>query len=426
MKLARSVSDCRRIHSSRAGVRFCPPAGGEIEPEMSWLLSRAFGPKNAEIRSYPDIDGDRAAGYAQKHVIASRICARSTFEFVAGEVGRPVATTLSDDYHRTAATVVRYTGLVHQIADLASRLGQQIVVLKGLALHFGHHTPLGCRTFSDVDFLVDESGYAQLFSTLVETGFRPTTACGPLELEGLMHHSGLMVEIHTSLPQMRGNHDRWMDFEFLQSRGLLRRADGLPEAILIPHRGLILAHLVVHALSQHAYRPAVYPPLRLIGDIQDIDQGEDVWREFFSENFPTIAEYVSHDEVTTARDLAAALLSGESPDEIWRRNDVQGRMLRHMVLGVSDRFYQQNLVLGRLLKAQGHRPRVIVALSQVMKRLWPTRHALERKYGPRRTTIGYLCLRLWRPVDVVLMCVSYSVDWSRTVLRRRQTSDEPE
>lgn len=317
-----------------AAIRFRPPS---LEPpaELRWLLAAALA---ARWEPPPAADGGgRIAELAARFDLAPRIVARHGAEKLRRALG-DAAKPLERAHRGAVAQALASDRLAAEIAGHASRLDTEVIFLKGYALRRVAPGPAGLRPQADLDLLVSPRGARGLRDSLTAAGFRQApVAANEQHLPPLLAPSGISVDLHF---QLRGVTlgERWATAGELLAAGLCTRLAELPGSAWSPSMRLLTAHLLVHGIDQHGFRPLDYPLLRMVADLIDVlprdtaaaPAGVAQW----------IAAAVSRQELEAACGLAHCLAGGELPA---RDGSGARLLLDHIVAGTLDPRYARSL-----------------------------------------------------------------------------------
>jgi len=404
----------------RSGIRFDPPEV-ELSTGLCWVLQRAFGPPGILAGKGREIDAKPVVKLARSLSLTERIGSRIRAEVLEAELGDEDAARFREATTQSAVLSIAAEKICREIAELGSELGVPVIFLKGAALQLAERVTSGSRNMCDVDVLAPEDGARRLQRALVEGG------CTALEvresehqLQFLTHGTGLGIEVHKIIPGVRLGGGASATAGELIERGLAHPAPELEDGCYLPSDDVVLAHLLVHGISQHGMSPEGYPIARMMADVQDLEIDEACLEAFLDGGFAWIAADVSREEVVAAAGLVWRLGAGEDPAVVAAAEDGVGALLRHFVAGTMDEEYAYSMKF-RSLAAK---PRDIGRLRAVAKTLrgalLPTRAQIDILYGPPRTELGYWGWRLWRPFDVVLRALRYGWAWLRHRSKRNR------
>lgn len=388
-------------------MRFDPPPV-RLTPELGWVLLRAFGPV-AEAAPLP-VDGARVFQVARLYTAASRIGGRCSPDALTAEVGEDAARSFRRLYVATAERAIVLAGLARLVGETAAAIGEQVVLLKGVALHVGGIVPPGWRVAVDVDVLASPRTAAPLHAELRRRGLVPLgIADCEHHLQPLRHPCGRCVEIHPALHGVGS--DRDLDADDLVQLGLAIPIKAWA-GVLLPDREVLAAHLLIHAIALHGDRPRDYPLMRLAADLVDLYPDAAAWRAFRERGAPLVAGHLDRDECAAAEALGLALRSGRVPvSPAWEVDAgaaalLEGAagaeaLLRHLLAGSVDHAYANSLRLASFLR----RPSGGTAPVALLRRAWRTvmlsRAQIDEIYGVPRSRVGYWVRRAWRPFDLV-------------------------
>lgn len=382
-----------------AGLRFQPPLL-EAPAELHWVLVRGFG-RPGQPR-WQGLNGESALAMARRLDVAARIAGRNPAGELAREVGEDVAAQLVELYHQAAAEMARVTGMATMLAEIAAAERVPLVFLKFVALHLQGAVALGTRRAADVDVLLPEEAASSFQRALERRGFfLPSTRIRFYQLPAMFR--GVTVEVHSrALRLCPPGTVRAATFSELDAAGMLKRRQELPGECFVLDRQLLLAHAIAHGIDQNALRPWRYPLLRMVADLVDLDFSPAEKDVFMNAGYQWIRDVVSVQEVEAAVHLAHGLASGRVAELLSeQQSEPAALLLRHVVASALDRGYVDSLRLFALFRpAPGDRGLWFV-LRRLASALLISRSEMSQRYGTRSSKLGYLVLRLWRPLDLV-------------------------
>jgi hypothetical protein len=398
-----------------SGFRFDPPQK-ELSSELAWLLARAFGPAESEADKSRVVDSGRIFDLADSLDLTARIGAGTPFPKLVEEIGKEAAIRFLDAHRQTAAGSLVVQHLCRELAETGRDLGIPLIFLKGAALHLGGKVVAGARGMSDVDVLAPDDCVHRLQEALIAGGCRAMDLQeSEHQLQLLVHRMGLGVEVHRIIPGVRFDGSNSATANQIFSRDLVIPAPGLSEGCFLPVDEILLAHILVHGISQHGLVPGAYPMMRMLADVQDFGASQD--RVEVAGNW--IERDVSRDEVEAVISLARRLETGEDPSTIAKADDNAGAVLRHILAGVFDQGYARSMRFRSLTAKPGDAGIFAAQIQSLWRAVFLTRGQIDILYGIPRTSLGYLGWRLWRPFDLVLRAVRYGRAWFGHRLRKR-------
>jgi Uncharacterised nucleotidyltransferase len=312
-----------------------PPAL-ELSSELRWVLARAFGPR--ELAAHTLDSPAHAVELARTLDLAARIASRHSHYNLQSELGQDEARKLQMLRLRVVALNQILSRTTSLVVQCAARLGIAVVRLKHSALCAIGVVEVGSRDARDVDLLVDQADAQRLQDELQAQGFKPVSEDIPKQhLPTLIREEGEVVEVHHMLSGLA-----------LPGAGSERAASALIAAgyataqhgAQVPVPALLSAHLLVHGLVQHRTATELYPALRLMCDLCDLDfaQTDDsVCRAL-------VAPELSHETMDAVRALTALLAAGEDPRTLGESSQAF-ELFSHLVAGALDPDYQQALFL---------------------------------------------------------------------------------
>lgn len=390
---------CHMRNGKLAGLRFQPPLL-EAPAELYWVLCRGFAPPGR--LPWEGLDGAKALVMARRLDVAARIAGRNPAGELAREVGEDVAAELVEVYHQAAAEMARVAGMASLLAEIAAAERVPLLFLKFVALHLQGAVALGTRRAADVDLLVPEEAAASFQRALERRGFfLPTTRIRFYQLPAMFR--GVTVEVHSrALRLCPPGNPTAATFSELHAAGMLERRPELPGECFVLARQLLLAHAVAHGIDQNALRPWRYPLLRMVADLVDLGFSPAEQDVFMNAGYQWIRDVVSVQEVEAAVHLAHSLASGRVPELLAeQQSEPAALLLRHVVASALDRGYVDSLRLFALFRpAPGDRGLWFVP-RRLASALLISRSEMSQRYGTRSSRLGYLVLRLWRPLDLV-------------------------
>ena len=317
--------------------RFSPPVC-ELEPELRWTLTRAFGPGPGPpiVIDRPD----RVLGWASTLALRERIAGRNDRTDAERELPTEVVEQLWLAREALTARTLLLRELLGSVCARAVEIGTRVVALKGIALIESELADVGTRPLLDLDLLVDPERATDLARRLKEAGLERTGPGEPHHLPPMADRRLGEVELHLSLPGVS------LPGGLPVSPATLARSDHARPAeatvgLDLPSPSLLAAHALAHALDQHGWSPSAYPVTRLVGDLVDLAPA------LPAEPHPGIDVAVSVRERRAAQALARALAAGEPDgggDDAWA-------LLRHTLVAISSKSYRGRLRRRAALRA---------------------------------------------------------------------------
>ncbi len=371
--------------------------------------------------AFEGLNPERALEMARELGVAVRIAARVPVEALVAELGEGAVVALQRARRGAVATTLSLESLLAEVARAARTLAAPVVVLKGMALHMDGVLAAGSRPLADLDVLVPPERAGSLHTSLVADGFTltPGLRTGEQHLAPLRSPaSGGVVEIHHAVRGVRLHGRRSATAGDVLARGGSRELAGLPGCFL-PSPEVALAHLLVHGLAQHGMTRE-YPLTRLAADLSDLGVDEAGLAVFLAGPFAWIATDVSPEEVAAAVRLAARLRAGEDPALLATGESGESVLLGHILALALDDEYLTSLKLERRLLVPGVGARGWSVLRTLAGSVVLSRRQVDMLYGGPHSRLGYLGLRLWRPLDVLRRLAVYG--WSRLRRHRRSSA----
>jgi len=348
---------------------------------------------------------------ARRFELAPRLAARQGRERLEAELlplpdGAGAAQALHRDRLAAAATGLRLTEVVRDVAVVAATLDLPLVLLKLAALEAAGRVPAGGRPACDVDLLAPERGAADLQRALVARGYRESPLPAPEhQLPALVHPDGGALEIHRLLPGVRLDGGDSATQEDLARAGLLVPVLKLPGRCAVPTREVAAAHALVHGLGQHGWWPNSYSLLKMVGDLIDLGLAEPEVAQAIA---PWTARDVTTGELAAAHRLCAALARGDDPAALLSGTAGASDLLHHALAGRLDAAYAASLRLGLFRAQPSDRPERRRLARSLAGTLFLTRAQVDAIYGPPRHRGGYLARQLLRPFDLALRLLRYA------------------
>ena len=381
------------------------------------MLARAFGPVDEPYET-GDLDPDRVLDFGRRMSLLSRIRSRNSEERLRQELGDQIVEALGRDYYSNVASVMTHEVGVRDVAQVSSRAGFSIILLKGMALHYLERLVAGSRRLADIDILVPVKQCEPLYEALLEAGFTASGIAAPdHHLSMMFHPLGSALEIHHSIDGVRFDGEACATADSCLKGGHVQNLPGFPDHCYLPSEPLLLAHLLAHGLGHHGKAPDSYPPFQLLADLQDCG----VARQEGNDLGHVVEGWVSRDlrspEVRATVELTRRLSNGERGSDIACEDSDGSTLIRHFLAGTLDPAYLESLRLSRRLDARPGRGRPESILGTVWGALWLTNLQIERLYGKPRSNAGYFGYRLWRPFDLMIRLVRYSRSWLVTRYR---------
>jgi hypothetical protein len=401
--------------------RFRPPHA-EIDATIGWVLARSFGPTDAELSPPPDSAG--AVARARQFDLAARIGARTPVEILQRDLGAKGARELLVASAVVGAINARLLALARQIATLAEAVHAPVAFLKGIALLASGTVRDNARALSDVDVLVRDGDAPALIESLRERGFISADS-PPTEyhLPPLTRSINETIEVHVRVPAVRAAPDGpWVGLDDLLSLGQLGALPGWPATTHAPSAEFLRAHALAHGLAQHGLAPDTYPMTRMFCDLVDLGPGGGTPTPS-PEHALGLAIDVCPGEVSAVLALCHSLRAGAAAgiDPVGAHPE-QRALLHHLVLAPSDERYRAALRLRAPLNSLTELSLARHWWREITQTAFPSRGQLAVIYGPRRTSLGYALLRLWRPFDLALRTLRYSCQALQSRARGRPIS----
>jgi hypothetical protein len=314
-----------------------------VDPEVEWVLQRAFGP--LEWAPTRRVFEPRLVDVALRLDLAARIGARHPRQLVEREMGPNAAHRLREQY---VATVARGALLDHALSELltqARRANVACILLKYAALNRMGVLRVGSRVASDLDVLVPHAEAGRFQAFLIENGYRdlglPESSH---QLAALQTPSGVMVELHVHVPLVTlAPGQPFARADDLLATGLTSESDGA----LVPALAVLAAHAIAHGLMQHAQVPQVCSPLKTFADLADLQSSTP---GVVTQARAYLIRTMTAEDLTSVETLAQSLQAGDLQTAL---RGGPGVILRHALASQLDRRYAAWLRLGGLLHDRG-------------------------------------------------------------------------
>jgi hypothetical protein len=336
-----------------ARLRFRPP---QIEPtaELVWLLLAAF---SVELPGPLEVKNEKATlALAHRLGLGAVIGARLRQSAESITLSDQLAEGFRRSHAHSAIRTALHEKAARQIAKVAEHRSMPLVFLKGFALYLSGRDRTGGRAIGDLDLLAPETVAADLHAELMRRGYQAQGEHGnEHHLATLVSPEGSNVDLHFCLRGLSFQDSRWATWEDLRKRNALLPAVGYPPNCSLPDLSTQTAHLLVHGLAHHIWRPHTYPLLQLLGDLQELLPDDVAWQRFLGDFSPILLHSVHKPELDAMRRLALDLRAGRLPDFAGQPPSDESLLLRHILAGYNDGNYARRLRLrhsrGRLLDA---------------------------------------------------------------------------
>ncbi|MGE5786110.1 MAG: nucleotidyltransferase family protein [Myxococcales bacterium] len=275
-----------------------------------------------------------------------RIVSRHPFEVLEEELGSTGAGQCQASSKRQVMHGLSVLDAERRCSELAEREGIDVALLKFAALR--HYCGVGVsnRPVSDLDLLVREADIAPLTDALLGIGATRVTHWVPSHHPAVVRMpSGRSVELHVRLAYVTTDKKRdSATLEMMKAAGLLQPVGGATH-VFLPNQASLLAHLVTHALIQHAFAPKAYPVTRLLADA--IDLGVADLPELVEAATGLIAERAAARQAVALASIAAACVTGAVADVLSSDTEAS-KLLKHMLAASLDESYQRRLRVRRV------------------------------------------------------------------------------
>ncbi len=385
---------------------------------VDWLFFRALGPAGARWKSTGALDLGLLEGFIGARKLFPRIWARTGRETLESELASAEVEALEREFRDAVVLEMRDQEVCAQLAELGLQLEVPVLILKGLALRLAGYAQTGSRWAADVDVLVPESRARELHRAVVDRGgMVKDLPASDQHLPVLEHPSGALVEIHHRLRGIDPGGGGEARLEDLQATDLCEPLDNPFEGTLVPRRELLAAHLLVHALGQHAYWPSAYPQVQLLADLQDLGFGTPQPRSIDDGIQQLIDTGVRREKVDAVRAVLQRLCVGEPISAIAAQEDEPGLMARFILAGASDFEYRRALNVEGSFQVATGQSASLAALATLRKAVLVTDGQIDLIYGRPKSRWGYWGRRLWRPFDLLGRLLRAAPIWMR--VRRR-------
>lgn len=331
-------------------VRFRPPPV-EMSTELEWLLRAAFSAEPP--RAPKTLHEAKALDLARRLGLAPILGARLSGAAAVTALPASLAEAARRARAHSAIRTAKHDRVAHRIAALAARRSIPLVFLKGFALFVCGRDRAGGRAINDLDLLAPEAGAGKVHAELVQEGYVAHDPHGnEHHLPALASPEGSKVDLHFCLRGLRFEGSGWATWQDLDKRALLTRAEGYPGECSVPKPDIQTAHLLVHGLAHHVWRPDTYPLFNLVADLQELLPDAESWRDFLGRSRKVLLRALHEPELAAMRSLALGLSDGQVPDLAVRPAGDADLLLRHILAGYLDNDYPRRLrirhSLGRL------------------------------------------------------------------------------
>ncbi len=323
----------------RFGVRFWPPAV-PLDPKVNWLLLRAFGPTSAPAPAVHDPTG--LADLAEQLGLLPRVVSRCDPNLLRDQLPS-IDEQVVRCQDRLAADRLMVERQLHLADTAAQAMGAPYALLGSAALSKAQPGGINARRVGAVEILITESDVPRFQESIRRAGHefvthRPDRSCTVLSFEGMSD----ILCMHSQLPHVRmvpGGQVVNMQQLLDSSRSSL--VTGLSNFAHLPGSDLLLAHTMARGVAQYGFLPRRFPALAMLIDAIDLEIVSDPTRA--TQALWWVQPDVTYHEVTALREVAKLLLDGEVA-KAWTDDGRNGRMLRHLVLGVLDDSYAAGLL----------------------------------------------------------------------------------
>lgn len=383
------------------------PAPDYVEvPAVRRVLGAAFGDPIVTLR-------DEDVALAEQLDVLDRIGSRLV---AAG--GSPQPSRFKEAARRGVGRELLLGHEIQQLAVLAERSGVRLCLLKGAAVIMGGYAMRGARSFSDIDFLVDEEKTREFRETLVASGYQVTSDLdSEHQLAPLVSpHGGTVLELHGYIPGVHlSNSPRFLRLSDIVREGLATSVPGFETvALLIPERSLLLAHCLVHGLRHHGMAPHTYPLMRMFCDLLDLDLAE-ADRERLMQFEMNGIDLPMLSTVSGALDI----LRGQR----FEASGGPRHLLNHVLAGSLDPRYSDFLrLVGPLFPAPSERP-VRATLRSVFSTFFFSDKQVQASTGRTHSWWSFHWERVRRLVDLSARIGRSAVAFISLVAASRKTAD---
>jgi|CXWL01.1.fsa_nt_gi hypothetical protein len=376
-----------------SGFRFRPPAFPLDDPDLQWVLIRAFAP--AGTAAPAGVSPDAVLARARELSLAARVAAQAGRERLTAELGADAAGEFLAASRVAAARALQLESLRGRVSAVARSLEVPLVLLKFAALESAGRLAPGSRSASDLDVLVSASDAGRLIAGLSGSGFEAGHEPDQEHHWPALFSQGVALELHRHLPGVTapGQAGAFVTLPVLaECEALVEVEPGLHR----PADAVLGAHLLAHALAQHGLTPEAYPVLRAFGDLSDLGLAsapDETWEEIRR----WLAMALSSAEIDAARELLRRLAAGDL-------EDLEGNarvLLSHILAGVFDPHYRSALKLRLFASPLSERTRGRAFAAFLGRTVWLSDAQIDAIYGRPRSRLGYLGRRLWRPFDLL-------------------------
>ncbi len=352
---------CSVRQSSDRVSDFKPPPLS-FSTELRWVLRAAFADSSAPTCP---LDGAGVVELCRKLDVSGRIAGRVAPRALVAAVGEAPARHMTQ--HRLAVVAGNRSLMqgLQRLLTIAPWPAAPVAPLKFAALMAAGILAEGDRDARDLDLLVRENDAARLWTALVSAGYEPL---GSAKLAPLYGPQRELIELKTNITGLvvRDASGRKVVatfdalFPLAASAGHESHARSGTNVYRI-ERPVLAAHLLVHALVQHA-NAGTYPAFRALCDVADLLRSGELSIDAVLESVPDSAQAT----VRAAIQLTKGLIQGAAP-ESWPPSALERRILAHLIGSSCDDDYRNVLRLRRARELQRSRrliPKLIEAVSR--------------------------------------------------------------
>lgn len=304
-----------------------PPSAFRFDPldlalplELEWVMTRAFGPRDAPLDYRPDPEQAlRAARHLQ---LSSRIAQQVGGCALEAQLDRKVASQFTSDQRTAARNSALLLELAHRVSARAQEVAVPILFLGRVALVEGGIAALGARCQTEVEVLLPKEAEAKLVGALSTIELSRPTFQSRTPGTTLAHPVLGTVRLSTRLHGVRLRDGGEATIQDIIDAKKYNRMSTLPTAYL-PSVVILAAQAIATSLGpRQAARTSAL--LETVSDLLDLGKKTGSLDGILKAATPLVRHATSERELHALQDL----LTGLSEDRGWQRGDA-GTMTRH-------------------------------------------------------------------------------------------------
>jgi len=319
---------------------FKPPSFA-FDPEVEWVLLRAFAPSEARVVQRPQ--AARAVALATALDIGARIAARQPQELLRKELDEHASARLREGYLDNVARNSLFGAALDELLAHAKREGVACILLKYAALSRLGILKTGSRAAMDLDVLVPKASAGRFQALLEAAGYRDLgLPSSRHQLPALSDPRDVLIEIHRHIPAVTlPGEESFLEADAMIAADLVDHSSDA----LLPAPSLVAAHALAHGLVQHARAPHMCSPLKAFADLADLEHAG----HSLEQASQFLSRAMSKQNTDDAIALTRALVAG---DLEAAQAGGAGTLLRHALASQLDARYAARLRL-RILTQPG-------------------------------------------------------------------------